>query len=261
MRIFIAQSQVQRYITVAANSLHKHFTSRHTVVQRDQLQLRFRNFHHIGKVSNETAHAITAVHAYFHHLTKVFGIVHTLQSTIHCIKSGSNARHRIVDFMRNHANHLFVSLLFGLHHFGGQTFYQDKRMRKSPVYKRKTRTTINHGVTQTNRLAGIFRYALYLFRQRRSKFTKQTSLHFIVCHIIQITERGSINHGDMSVKSQNDQSHRRYADQQIKKMILLAQAQSFVFQLFHHAVEYKHNAVGFLLPHRSEATAEILFAE
>ena len=148
--------------------------------------------------------------------------------------------------MRNHANHLFVSLLFGLHHFGGQTFYQDKRMRKSPVYKRKTRTTINHGVTQTNRLAGIFRYALYLFRQRRSKFTKQTSLHFIVCHIIQITERGSINHGDMSVKSQNDQSHRRYADQQIKKMILLAQAQSFVFQLFHHAVEYKHNAVGFL---------------
>ena len=65
----------------------------------------------------------------------------------------------------------------------------------------------------------------------------------------------------MSVQSQYDNSHRRSTDQQVKKMILLTQPETLVFQLLHHAVENQHNAVGFLLSDRSQPTAEILLTK
>ena len=65
----------------------------------------------------------------------------------------------------------------------------------------------------------------------------------------------------MSVQSQYDNSHRRSTDQQVKKMILLMQPETLVFQLLHHAVENQHNAVGFLLSDRSQPTAEILLTK
>ena len=65
----------------------------------------------------------------------------------------------------------------------------------------------------------------------------------------------------MSVQSQYDNSHRRSTDQQVKKMILLTQPETLIFQLLHHAVENQHNAVGFLLSDRSQPTAEILLAQ
>ena len=43
-------------------------------------------------------------------------------------------------------------------------------------------------------------------------------------------------------------------------MVLFTQAQAFVLQLVHHAVEHSHNAVGLRLPHFREAAAEVLLA-
>jgi nitrogen-specific signal transduction histidine kinase len=76
--------------------------------------------------------------------------------------------------------------------------------------------------------------------------------------ILQTLEKYNNN---MSVQSQYDNSHRRSTDQQVKKMILLTQPETLVFQLLHHAVENQHNAVGFLLSDRSQPTAEILLTK
>ena len=44
-------------------------------------------------------------------------------------------------------------------------------------------------------------------------------------------------------------------------MVLLAQTQTFVLQLLHHAVEHIYNAVRLVLPYLAEPAAEILFAQ
>ena len=43
-------------------------------------------------------------------------------------------------------------------------------------------------------------------------------------------------------------------------MILFAQTEAFVLELFHHAVKDIHDTVGFVLPHPAQSTTEILLA-
>ncbi len=63
------------------------------------------------------------------------------------------------------------------------------------------------------------------------------------------------------IKTGNDYPHRRSVYQQVQKMILFTQTETFVFQLFHHPIEDIYHPVGFILPHKAQPATKILFAQ
>ena len=140
--------------TVPTHRLHEHPAGGHPIVQAHQFQAGIRYLHHIGEVGDEAAHAVATLHAHLHHFLNVFRIVHLLQGLTYRLQGRRNAGGGIVHLVGYHADDLLVRLLLGLHHFGGKTLYQDKRMGESPVDERESRTTVNHGIAQADGISG-----------------------------------------------------------------------------------------------------------
>ena len=81
----------------------------------------------------------------------------------------------------------------------------------------------------------------------------QTNTQHFQSHRIQFRKvfiKGSYNH-----------SHRRSFNQQIEKIILFTQAETFILELFHHAVEDIHHTIGLILAYRTKTATEILLTQ
>ena len=216
------------------------------------------NLHHIGKVGNETAHAITAFDTDFHDIAQVFGIFHGLQGIVYRIEGRGDSSYGVVHFVGNHADDFLVSLLFRFHHFGSQAFNQIERVGETTVHKRKAGASVDAGVAQTYGGSSILGHPVQLFGQGAGQLIHGLVQDFFFRSCIQEFQGGFVGHGNPFVEGKDDDSHGGYADQQVQEMVLFAKAETFFLQLVHHAIEDGHDAVGFPLPDRCQPAAEIL---
>ena len=248
-------------ILVPANVLHEAFAGCYPFVQIDSLELGIRDLDHICKVGDKPAHAVTPFHAYLHHFAQVIRVFRILQGIAYGFQGRCNACYGIVYFVCNHADYFLVGFLFSFYNFGGQAFDEDERVGKSPVDKRESGAAVDHGVAQTYGFCLVTGNAVQFLSQRRIQFFNLFSGQFFRSGITHKPDSGLIEHGNVIIEIQDDHSHGRSADQQIQEMILFTQAETFVFQLFHHAVEHLYDAVGILLSYGRKPAAEVLFAQ
>lgn len=162
--------------------------------------------------------------------------------------------------MGYHAYHLLVGFLFGTYHFVGHALYQVERMLEAAVDEEGESAAVDVGIVQTDHPRLFFAEGCQLGGQRGVYF-----LYRFVQEAFKMDAQHLDGHGVglryVSVQVGDDDAHRRGLYQKVEEMILFAQAQAFVLQLVHHAVEDVHNAVGFVLSYGAEATAEVLFAQ
>ena len=176
------------------------------------------------------------------------------------IQCRSDAGSRIVHFVSNHADYFLIGFLFRLHHFVGKGFHQIERVLESTIDKRGMSAPVDIRVVQTdgNRLS--FRKAGQFHRQRRINL-----FHFLTLYIFQTNAQHLQSHRvqfrKVFIKGGDDNSHWRSLNQQIKKVILLTQAKTFILELFHHAVEDIHHTIGFILSYRTKTATEILLTQ
>lgn len=120
------------------------------------------------------------------------------------------------------------------------------------------RTFIYVGIVQADGLRIVQRNPLQLRRERRVDFRQPAPG--------EIGQRGNTEHlagcrvsGEkLLVQVEHDHAHRRGVDQQVEEVVLLAEMQALVFQLFHHLIEDVDDAVRLCLPDTTQTGTEVL---
>ena len=120
-------------------------------------------------------------------------------------------------------------------------------MSKASIDERKSGTTVDTGVTQANGNGGILRYPVEFFGQTSAQFVHGFVHDVFFRTFVQKFQCGLVGHGDSFIQGQDDDTHGRYADEQVQEMVLFPQSETFFLQLVHHTVEDRHDAVGFPL--------------
>ena len=194
------------------------------------------------------AHRKTTLGTYAHHIANILHTFRLGQCLLYRIQCGSDARCCIIHLMRNHTDHFLVCFLFSFHHFIGQSFHQIERMLEAAVHKWRVGAFIDTRVVQPDGAGCSIRNGGQFQGKRRIDFRQFPPLGFFRTDPHHLHRHG-IELRYLFVQRHDNNSHGGSINHQVEKMILFSQAQPFVFQLFHHAIENIYHTVGLLLPH------------
>ena len=153
--------------------------------------------------------------------------------------------------MSNHADHFLVCLPLGFVHLLRQQFYQIKGMAETIVQERQAAAPVNVRIVQT--------HGPYLVHRQSLQSIFQVKIAFVQCLAArrlkgnaQETFCRRIHGGDSPVQVQDEDTHRRRMGYQVEQLVLPPHMQTLGLQAFHHTVEYLDDAIGIILPDRTQ---------
>ena len=241
-------------LAVHADGFHEAFAGDDQFVERGRGTLRFGNAYDIGEVGDEAAHAVTPLDG---GLQEGAYVLHSLCASEGCrqgVERRSYPCRRIVYLVGNHTDDFLVGFLLGLEDFLGQHLDEVEVVAESSIHKERMGAFIDVRIADTDNLRRPGGYLSEFVEQGRA-YPVDVAFFWEV----QETSCRRIEALELLVQIEHDDSHRRGFDKQVKEMILFAEAEPFVLQLFHDAVENIDDAVGLHLSHAAQPGAEVLF--
>ena len=243
-------------LAVHADGFHEAFAGDDQFVERGRSALRLGNAHDVGEVGDEAAHAVAPLDG---SLQEGAYVLHSLCASEGC-RQGVERRgypcRRIVYLVGNHANDFLVGFLLGLKDFLGQHLDEVEVVAESAVHEERMGAFIDVRVADTDNLRRPGGYLPEFVEQGRVY-----SVDIAFFREVQETSCRRIEALELFVQIEHDDPHRRGFDKQVEEMILLAEAEPFVLQLLHDAVEDIDDAVGLHLSHAAQPGTEVLFLQ
>ena len=241
-------------LAIHADGFHEAFAGDDQLVERGRGALRLGNAHDVGKVGDEAAHAVAPLDG---GLQEGAYVLHSLCASEGC-RQGVERRgypcRRIVYFVRNHADDFLVGFLLGFEDFLGQHLDEVEVVAESSVHKERMGAFIDVRIADADYLRRPGGYLPEFVEQRRVY-----SVDIAFFREVQETSCRRIEALELFVQIEHDDPHRRGFDKQVEEVILLAEAEPFVLQLLHDAVEDIDDAVGLHLSHAAQPGTEVLF--
>ena len=241
-------------LAVHADGFHEAFAGDDQFVERGRSALRLGNAYDVGEVGDEAAHAVTPLDG---GLQEGAYVLHPVCASEGC-RQGVERRgypcRRIVYLVGNHADDFLVGFLLGLEDFLGQHLDEVEVVAESSIHKERMGAFIDVRIADADYLRRPGGYLPEFVEQRRVY-----SVDISFFREVQETSCRRIEALELFVQIEHDDPHRRGFDKQVEEMILLAEAEPFVLQLLHDAVENIDDAVGLHLSHAAQPGAEVLF--
>lgn len=241
-------------LAVHADGFHEAFAGDDQFVERGRSALRLGNAHDVGEVGDEAAHAVAPLNG---GLQEGAYVLHSLCASEGC-RQGVERRgypcRGVVYFVGNHADDFLVGFLLGLEDFFGQHLDEVEVVAESSIHKERMGAFIDVRIADADNLRRSGGYLPEFVEQRRV-YTVDISFF----REVQETACRRIETLELFVQIEHDDPHWRGFDKQVEEMILLAEAEPFVLQLFHDAVENIDDAVGLHLSHAAQPGTEVLF--